>query len=118
VRRSGAWRRLPALCIALSGAVQASTPEAWATHNRQVIDSCLAASGLLQPRAAGELVEFDDSVGYTALLVFGRYPQPHMHKRGARVLCLFDKRTGRASVSPADGIVARPAAAPPTPAPK
>ena len=45
---------------------------------------------------------FDDSTGITALLVTGRYPQPHMKNRSASVLCLFDRKKRRATVSPAD----------------
>jgi hypothetical protein len=49
-------------------------------------------------------VEFDDRLGFTALIVDGYYPQPHMKNKRGRVLCLFDRRTRTAVVSDADSI--------------
>lgn len=55
---------------------------------------------------------FDDSVGMTALVVAGLYPQPHMKNQRASVLCLFDRKRREASVTPADQLrVSKPAAA-------
>lgn len=45
---------------------------------------------------------YDDSVGYSALLLEGRYPQPQMRNKRGRELCLFQRSSGRASVSEAD----------------
>jgi|HubBroStandDraft_1064217.scaffolds.fasta_scaffold02351_3 hypothetical protein len=101
-----AWRAsVLTLPLCLLAAARASTPEAWAAHTQEVIAACVAASGLRKAHAAGDLVEFDDSVGFTAVLIAGRYPQPHMHDAAARVLCLFDKRSRRALVSGADAIL-------------
>lgn len=50
-------------------------------------------------------MDFDDRLGYSALLISGRYPQPQMHNKSARELCLFDRRTRKAFVSEADGLV-------------
>jgi hypothetical protein len=103
------------LIIALSAQpTAASTPEAWSAHAQEVIGACAAASGLRQPHAAGELIEFDDRVGYTAVLIAGHYPQPQMHGARGRVLCLFDKRTRQANISVADGILHPRASAAPT----
>jgi hypothetical protein len=95
----------------------ASTPEAWSAHAQEVVSACAAASGLNKPHAAGDLIEFQDSVGYTAVLIAGRYPQPHMHGTRGRVLCLFDKRTRQANISVADGILHPRAGAAPVPTP-
>jgi hypothetical protein len=45
------------------------------------------------------LVLFDDAVGYDALVVSGTYPQPHMKNQPGKMLCLFNKKTRKASVS-------------------
>jgi len=56
-------------------------------------------------------VDFDDRIGYSALLIVGHYPQPHMHRQPGRELCLFDRRTRTASVSDADRLIVRKPAA-------
>lgn len=91
--------------VAICGNVHASSPDAWATHNKLVASSCVKASGLRDARPIGDPVDFDDRVGYTALLIQGHYPQPHMKNKIGRVLCLFDKRSRTPYVSEADSIV-------------
>src|SRR5262249_31613566 len=84
---------------------RAATPEAWVAHEKEVVTACAAASNLHDPTPGGAVVDFDDRVGFTAVIIEGYYPQPRMkHKRG-RVLCLFEKRTRIAFVSAADSIV-------------
>ena len=85
-----------------AGAATASSPAAWSAHDREVAQSCTSASGLKNARASGEAMVFDDSTGMTALLVTGRYPQPHMKNRSGSVLCLFDRKKREATVTPAD----------------
>ena len=80
----------------------ASSPAAWSAHDREVAEACTKASGLNNAVATGEPMVFDDSVGMTALLVSGRYPQPHMKNQPGRVLCLFDRKTREAKITPAD----------------
>ncbi|MGV8209399.1 hypothetical protein [Pseudomonas aeruginosa] len=67
--------------------------------------ACPKASGLRQVRAVGQVLPFDDEVGYSALLLQGRYPQPHMQGRQGRELCLYRRATGKASVSEADALL-------------
>jgi hypothetical protein len=86
----------------------ATTPEAWAAHEREVVAACVAASRLRGAKPAGKLIEFDDRVGYSAVVIQGRYPQPHMKNQRGRVLCLFEKKTREVFVSPADSIVSTP----------
>ena len=94
---------LVALAVgAAAGPATATGPAEWAEHQRTVAAACAAASGFVQPMAAGTPVEFDDRLGITALFIEGRYPQPHMQPRKGRVLCLFDRRSGLAHVAPAD----------------
>ncbi len=85
-----------------AGAATASSPAAWSAHDRKVAQSCTRASGLKNARASGEAMVFGDSTGMTALLVTGRYPQPHMKNRSGSVLCLFDRKKHEATVTPAD----------------
>jgi hypothetical protein len=109
---------LATLVLALGApTARTSTPEAWSAHAQEVVSACTAASGLNRAHAAGELIEFNDSVGYTAVLIAGHYPQAHMHGASGRVLCLFDKRTRQANISVADGILHRRASAAPAPLP-
>lgn len=84
-----------------------ATPEAWAAHEKEVVTACAAASNLHDPTPGGRAVDFDDRVGFTAVIIDGYYPQPHMQNKRGRVLCLFDKRTRIPFVSAADSIVRR-----------
>lgn len=82
----------------------ASSTDAWQEHNAMVIASCIKASHLKAAKpVVSAPVEFPDEVGYTALLLQGRYPQSHMNNRKGRELCLFDKKTQKAYISEADG---------------
>ena len=94
------------VCLLLGSApAWASTAEAWQAHDAMVRAACLKASGLRQVRAVGQVLPFDDEVGYSALLLQGRYPQPHMQGRQGRELCLYRRATGKASVSEADALL-------------
>lgn len=90
--------------LGLAGPALAASPEAWAAHKAEVLAQCSAASGLKNGKLVGALVEYDDSVGYTAALIAGTYPQPHMKHQRGRSLCLFDKRSRTAHASPADDL--------------
>jgi hypothetical protein len=98
------YLRAASLLVAASvaGMALAASPAAWSAHDREVAASCVKASGLKQARAAGLPMVYDDRVGLTALLVSGRYPQPHMKNRPGRVLCLFDRKKRAAFVTEAD----------------
>jgi len=99
------------LCLALtcaSGTTQAASDAAWAEHNQQLIDACLSASQLKHPQPVGQPAEFDDAVGYSAVLLQGRYPQPHMKNRLGRELCLFDKRQQVAHTREWDSVMSAP----------
>ncbi|WP_447835701.1 hypothetical protein [Aeromonas salmonicida] len=82
----------------------ASTQSAWNDHNKMVIASCIKASNL---KAATPILsrpmEFSNEVGYTALLLRGFYPQPHMENKTGSELCLFNKKTKKAYISEIDG---------------
>jgi hypothetical protein len=87
------------------GITHAASPDAWAAHHKEVTSGCINASGLRNARLAGEPVDFDDRVGYTAIVIQGHYPQPHMKNRSGRVLCLFEKRSRTPFVSQADALI-------------
>ena len=80
----------------------ASSPAAGSAHDRKVASACTQASGLKQAAVAGQPMVFDDSLGMTALVLTGRFPQPHMKNQLGRVLCLFDHKTRQAHTIPAD----------------
>ena len=71
--------RSPALLfIALTSLAlhaQASSPDAWAAYDKAVLASCTQASQLSHAKPVGKAAQFDDRVGYSALLLEGQYPQ-------------------------------------------
>ena len=75
----------------------AASTDAWAAHRQEVTKACIRASGLV-----GSVISFDDSVGRSAALIAGRYPQAHMARAKGLSLCLFDRRTRTAQAAPAD----------------
>ena len=88
------------LCI--NNYVKASSPESWKEHRKEVISSCIQASGLRNTKATGKIISFGVDVGYDALLIEGNYPQPHMNNQSGKMLCLFNRGTRKANASPAD----------------
>ncbi|MES2192028.1 MAG: hypothetical protein V4454_18045 [Pseudomonadota bacterium] len=107
-----------AICTCLlAGAAQASSPAAWSENDKEVAATCAKASGLKDAQPAGQPMVYDDRVGITALLIQGRYPQPHMKNRIGRELCLFDRETREAAVTEADQMSLRATAPVTTPAP-
>jgi hypothetical protein len=83
---------------ALAGQASAASPDAWEALDKAVIDSCMQASQLKEVRAVGK-AGFDDSVGYEALMLRGRYPQPHMKNQPGAELCVYNRRSKKATVS-------------------
>jgi len=101
------------LSLSLAAPVQASSDAAWAAHRRDVVNACLQATDLGQARPAGELIEFDDRIGLTALAVTGIESVKGAKPRRARVLCVFDRKTRYAQVAEADALLTPPPAAAP-----
>ncbi|CAI8803171.1 Lipoprotein [Pseudomonas sp. IT-196MI5] len=96
------------LCLtALTVQAHASSPNAWATYDKAVLASCTKASGLKDSKPVGTAAQFDDRVGYTALLLQGQYPQKHMKGAQGTELCLYNKKSKTADVTEWDSI--RPA---------
>ena len=93
------------LAAVFAGSVQASSDAAWQAQDKQQREACLALSHLQNKKVLGAPVLFDDSVGYTALMIGGRYPQKHMQGKQGRELCLFQRSTGKAVISEADSLM-------------
>ena len=96
---------LTLLCLtALAPQAQASSPDAWAAYDKTVLASCTKASGLKNAKPVGNAAQFDDRVGYTALLLQGQYPQKHMKGAQGTELCLYNKKSKTAYVTEWDSI--------------
>lgn len=77
----------------------------WAAGDKALRSACLKQSQLKQAKAVGDIMLFDDSVGYSALVLEGRYPQAYMHNKTGRELCLYQRATGKALITEADGLL-------------
>ena len=96
---------LSLLCLtALTSQAHASSPDAWAAYDKTVLASCTKASGLKNAKPVGAPAQFDDSVGYTAVLLQGQYPQKHMKGQQGTELCLYNKKSKIAFVTEWDSI--------------
>ncbi|NJP12502.1 MAG: hypothetical protein HC866_26055 [Leptolyngbyaceae cyanobacterium RU_5_1] len=85
----------------LTSTAEASSPDAIKKHQQEVLNRCLKASGLKDPKPVGTIIIFGNDVGYDALMVRGNYPQSHMNNQMGQSLCLFNRRTRQAYVSDA-----------------
>lgn len=86
-------------CAAFTTLAQASSDQAWNEHYKQMNAHCIAASTLKNVKILGKPAEFDDRVGYSALLLEGRYPQKHMNNRKGTELCLYERQRKTAFVT-------------------
>lgn len=82
---------LPALLLTVLPA-GASTPDAWQALFATAGQRCLAASGLLEAKASAQPADFNDEV---LMLVTGMWPQPHMKRAAAQMLCRYNKANGQ-----------------------
>jgi len=88
------------------GASVASTPQAWAALDARSTAECSRASGLLDPKV-GAPVRFSDQIGFDVRVVTGTAPQQHMNGASVTMLCVFDRRNGKAELveAPADAVL-------------
>ena len=77
----------------------ASSPQVWEQQNKEAIAKCRQTSGLKDANPVGKIILFGDDVGYDGLIIKGRYPQPHMKNKATQVLCLFNRKTGKAYIA-------------------
>ena len=100
--------KTPALLLFILGALatqaHASSPDAWATYDKAVLAACTQASQLSQSQPVGNAAQFDDRVGYTALMLAGQYPQKHMKGQHGLELCLYNQKTKTAQVTEWDSV--------------
>ena len=73
--------------LMLCGTAQASSPDAWAEHYRDVVRDCLAGSKLRDAKPEGDLMMFSDKVG-TGLLVRGLAEKS---RKSTLVMCLRER---------------------------
>ena len=97
--------RIALLAALFVGSVQASSDQAWQAQDKLQRETCLALSHLQDKKVLGAPVLFDDSVGYTALMIGGTYSQKHMKGKPGRELCLFERKTGKAVLSEVDSLM-------------
>lgn len=93
---------------AITAQANASTSEAWSAMDKAMINDCLKASQLKNSKPAGSPAMFDDSIGYSALLLKGRYPQPHMKNQAGTELCLYQRQSKKATVTEWDNVTTVP----------
>ncbi|SDS07127.1 hypothetical protein NLK61_08260 [Pseudomonas fuscovaginae UPB0736] len=89
----------------LASQAHASGPNEWAAYNKAVLASCTKASSLKNVKALGNPAQFDDKVGYTAVLLRGQYPQAHMKNQPGTELCLYNKKSKTAAVTEWDSVM-------------
>lgn len=83
----------------LTSTALASSPQAWEKSHQEMINKCTQASGLKGAKPVGQTILFDDTVGYTGLILKGQYAQPHMKNKEAQMLCLFNRKTRKVYLS-------------------
>ena len=93
---------------AVAGQASASSPDAWKAFDKTLVVSCVAASSLKNAKPAGAPAMFDDSVGYSALLIKGQYKQAFMKNKTGTELCLYDRKNQKALVTEWDNVTTLP----------
>jgi hypothetical protein len=93
---------------AFAGQASASSDEAWKAFDKALVDSCVAASSLKNAKPAGTSAMFDDSVGYSALLIKGQYKQAFMKNKTGTELCLYDRKNKKALITEWDNVTTLP----------
>ncbi|SER56519.1 hypothetical protein SAMN03159444_04459 [Pseudomonas sp. NFACC02] len=93
---------------AAAGQASASSPDAWKAFDKTLVDSCVAASSLKNAKPAGAPAMFDDSVGYSALLIKGQYKQAFMKNKTGTELCLYDRKNKKALITEWDNVTTLP----------
>lgn len=87
------------LPILVVGVAHASSDEAWAELAAKMTKACMLASDLDAAAVTWSTLDFESK---TAALVTGRWKAKHMKGQKTAMLCLYDKRSGRAEVQEFD----------------
>ena len=89
--------------IVLNMPAFASSDNAWAAHDRKVAQKCTAASGLMNATVSSKPIMFDDSVGYTAVIVRGHLkPMAGSASKATATqqkLCLYMRKTEQVHIA-------------------
>ncbi len=104
-------KRTPLILLALAGITaqaSASSSDAWKAFDKTLVDGCVAASSLKNAKAAGAPATFDDSIGYSALLIKGQYKQASMKNKTGTELCLYDRKNKKALITEWDNATTLP----------
>ena len=100
------FKYLATLGLAASSAVSnvtfGSSEQAWNKHDQEIKAACIKASQLKNAKTVSNVMLFDDRVGYSALLIQGKYPQAHMKNKTGQELCLWNKTTKKAYLTEAN----------------
>lgn len=92
-------RTLTVTALALMGtAASASTPAAWNQMNQRVNRACIAMSGLARPELLAKKISFSDTIGIEIRMIRGADTRGRMQ----RLLCAYNRSTGRAEIQAGD----------------
>ncbi|MEB0040447.1 MULTISPECIES: hypothetical protein [unclassified Pseudomonas] len=91
--------------MVIGAQANASSDQAWSDLDKAIIASCVKASQLKDVKPAGTAALFDDSIGYSALLLKGHYPQAHMKNKVGTELCLYQRQSQTAVVTEWDSML-------------
>ena len=96
-----------ALTMSLAGAAHASAPGEFEKMNTRANRACVAMSGLARPELLARQISFSDAIGTEIRMIRGADKRGRMQ----RLLCAYNRATGRAEIQPADvwnGATVRP----------
>lgn len=105
-KHSKFFKYLSILGFVVSSAVTsvtfASSEQAWNKHDQEIKAACVKASQLKNAKPVSNVMLFDDRVGYSAILIQGKYPQAHMKNKTGQELCLWNKTSKKAYLTEAN----------------
>ena len=84
--------------VVLAGSASASTPASFDAMNQRANRACVAMSGLARPELLAKKISFSDTIGVEIRQLRGTDKRGRMQ----RLLCAFNRSTGRTEIQPAD----------------
>jgi hypothetical protein len=82
--------------LALTQVASASSDSAWNALFAKANGTCIGLSGMVSPEATAPVV-FDDAAGKIAVLL--REKSGSKSKKVVNLICLYDKKSGKASIA-------------------
>ena len=89
------------MLVLIAAPAVAATPEAIEKGLTEARAACRKASDFKNAAVMGKPVMFSDASAQTAVLVTGIWRPPHMNNARGTMLCLYDRRTGKAEAQEA-----------------